>query len=197
MRAYLQEDDAVSRIPGQSRVMLKDGAPVWLLLAWVVGMVWPPLWATMLTAPPTVIEPSAHTDWRILAVLLSALGIALAIALILRETKRTGRPSTRLGIIWRFLMYGAVIAAASQTLLMLAIGVESLLTSAPLQQKLGGLETIVLIYGVAGLPFAMLVGISHALWAGLAVALIAFRKRPARLSTRYGVGDEAAPVAGD
>jgi hypothetical protein len=80
---------------------------------------------------------------------------------------------------------------------MVAIGVESLLTSAPLQQKLGGLETIVLIYGVAGLPFAMLVGISHALWAGLFVALIAFRKRPERLSTRYGVGEEAAPVAGD
>ena len=30
------------------------------------------------------------------------------------------------------------------------------------------------IYGVMGLPFALSVGISYALWAGLAVALVAF-----------------------
>ena len=46
------------------------------------------------------------------------------------------------------------------------------------RQGLGALETTLLIFGVAGLPLAVLVGVSYALWAGLCVAFIAFAPAP-------------------
>jgi len=46
-------------------------------------------------------------------------------------------------------------------------------------QALGATETTLLIFGVGGLPIAMIVGVSYALWAGLCAAFIAFEARPA------------------
>ena len=38
-----------------------------------------------------------------------------------RERERTGRPSTRLGVVWRFMFYGGLLAAALQALFALAL----------------------------------------------------------------------------
>ena len=58
-----------------------------------------------------------------------------------------------------------------------------------LAQSLGAAETTLLIFGVAGLPLAMLIGLSYALWAGLCVALIAFTPRPPPVRPRAGLLD--------
>ena len=50
-------------------------------------------------------------------------------------------------------------------------------------------NTILLIYGVAGLPVAILVGVSYALWAGLCVAFLAYGAAPAPVRDRLGLMD--------
>ena len=56
-------------------------------------------------------------------------------------------------------------------------------------QAMGATETILLIYGVAGLPIAILVGVSYALWAGLCVAFLAYGAAPAPVRDRLGLMD--------
>jgi len=55
-----------------------------------------------------------------------------------------------------------------------------------LGQAMGATETTLLIFGVGGLPIAMIVGVSYALWAGLCAAFIAFEPKPA-VKNRLGL----------
>ena len=52
---------------------------------------------------------------------------------------------------------------------------------------MGYAETALLIFGVGGVPLAILVGISYALWAGLCAAFLAFMARPAPVRDRLGL----------
>ena len=54
-------------------------------------------------------------------------------------------------------------------------------------QGIGATETTLLIYGVGGLPVAILVGVSYALWAGLCAAFIAFQPAPPEVRDRLGL----------
>ena len=47
---------------------------------------------------------------------------------------------------------------------------------------------------LAGLPLAMLIGLSYALWAGLCVALIAFTPKPPPVRPRAGLLGETEGV---
>jgi hypothetical protein len=77
--------------------------------------------------------------------------------------------------------------AGLQAALALFMTVWGLVQSGSLAQGFGSTETTLLIYGVGGLPVAILVGVSYALWAGLCAAYIAFVPAPARVKDRLGV----------
>ena len=98
---------------------------------------------------------------------------------ILNERKRDGRPGTRLGVVWRFMMYGGLAAALVQIVVALGMSVMGWFEAGDVMQALGATETTLLIFGVGGLPIAMIVGVSYASWAGLCAAFIAFEARPA------------------
>jgi hypothetical protein len=76
------------------------------------------------------------------------------------------------------MLFGGLTAALVQVVVSLAMVVMGWLEAGDLMQGLGAAETTLLIFGVGGLPIAMIVGVSYALWAGLCVAFIAFEARP-------------------
>ena len=102
------------------------------------------------------------------------------------RAKLTGRPSTRLGVIFRITAFGGLVAAALQTLTAVVLTVLAVIASQNLAQAIGAMETTLLIFGVAGLPLAILVGVSYALWAGFCLAFIAYRPAP-QVKDRLGL----------
>jgi hypothetical protein len=67
---------------------------------------------------------------------------------------------------------------------------------------LGGIESTLFLFGVAGLPFALMVGVSYALWAGVMVSTITFAPPiptvpKARVSALFGGPSEEAPAVVD
>jgi hypothetical protein len=69
-----------------------------------------------------------------------------------RERDRTGRPASRLGVIWRFMLYGGLLGAGLAVLFALIQVLIGAISSGSVMQALGSTETILLIYGVGGLP---------------------------------------------
>lgn len=172
-------------LPGQQRVVWRR-EPQRLVLAAVVGALWPPMVLTLLVWPPKNWLPGLEMDWRLTVLLVGVVGVPVGLWLLARERERSGRPSTRLGVVWRFMFYGGLLAVALGALLALVHAVQQWLSAASLGEGLGGSETSLLIYGVGGLPFAVLIGVAYALWAGLCVAFIAFSPQP-EVRNRLGV----------
>lgn len=77
------------------------------------------------------------------------------------------------------MLYGGLAAALVQITVALGMTVMGWVEAGDFMQALGATETTLLIFGVGGLPIAMVVGVSYALWAGLCAAFIAFEARPA------------------
>ena len=84
------------------------------------------------------------------------------------------------------MFYGGLLAAALGAVFALAQAVLQWLSAASFGEGVGGSETSLLIYGVGGLPFAVLIGVAYALWAGLCAAFIAFSPQP-EVRDRLGV----------
>ncbi|SFS31806.1 phthalate transporter [Brevundimonas viscosa] len=171
--------------PGQQRVVWRR-EPQRLVLAAIAGALWPPMVLTLLIWPPKNWLPGLEMDWRLTVLIVGAVGTPVGLWLLARERERNGRPSTRLGVVWRFMFYGGLLAAALGAMLALVHAVQQWLSAASLGEGLGGSETSLLIYGVGGLPFAVLIGVAYALWAGLCVAFIAFAPQP-EVRNRLGV----------
>jgi hypothetical protein len=123
---------------------------------------------------------------------LGCIAVPAGLYVIRRERDRRGRPGTRLGIVWRFMLYGGLLAAALQTLVALLMVIIGLVASGDVLQGIGATETTLLIYGVGGLPIAVLVGVSYALWAGLCAAFIAFVPAPDKVRDRLGLMSDPA-----
>jgi hypothetical protein len=180
-------------LPGQQRVVWRR-EPQRIVLAAVTGMLWPPMVLTLLIWPPRNWLPGAETDWRLTVLAAGVLATPAGLWLLARERERTGRPSTRLGVVWRFMFYGGLLAAALGAVLAVIQTVLQWLSAASFGEGVGGSETSLLIYGVGGLPFAVLIGVAYALWAGLCVAFIAFSPQPG-VRNRLGVMNGDAPDA--
>jgi len=186
--------DSAADLPGQSPVVWRR-TRLALPLAVLAGVAWPPLIVTLLVWPPENWLPGTETDWRLTVLLVGILAVPAGLFAVRRERDRRGRPGTRLGIVWRFMLYGGLLAAAAQTLLALLTALLGMIEAGDFVQRLGAVETTLLIYGVAGLPVAILVGVSYALWAGLCAAFIAFAPAPARVKDRLGVFGGSRPGA--
>ncbi len=163
--------------PGQTRVVWRR-EPHRIVLAAILGALWPPLVVTLAVWRPKNWIPGLEVDWRLLVLFIGFLAVPGGLWLLDRERRRTGRPATRLGVVWRFMFYGGLLAAALGALFALLQSVLQWLHAANVGEAVGGSETSLLIYGVGGLSVAVLVGVSYALWAGLCAAFIAFRPQP-------------------
>lgn len=165
--------------PGQERVTWRR-EPWRIGLAAVVAAMWPPLVITLLVWPPKENHwmPGLETDWRLVVLVIGLLAAPMGLWLLARERTRTGRPSTRLGVVWRFMFFGGLLAAGLQALLAVVVSVVGWFEAGGVAQAAGATETTLLILGVGGIPVAVLVGVSYALWAGLCVAFIAFMPQP-------------------
>lgn len=178
--------DRIEDLPGQTRVTWRR-TRLAIPLAAVAGIAWPPLILTLLVWPPQNWVPGADIDWRLVLLALGAVAVPAGLAIIRRERDRRGRPGTRLGIVWRFMLYGGLLAAGLQVLVATAMVLIGLVASSDVLQGVGATETTLLIYGVAGLPVAILVGVSYALWVGLCAAFIAFVPAPEKVRDRLGL----------
>ena len=182
--------DTPSQFPGQTAVIWRRTRPA-IALAILAGVLWPPFILTFLVWPPQNWLPGREFDFRLLAVVIGMVGVPLGLWLIAQERRRTGRPATRLGIVWRFMLYGGLLAASLQVVLALTMMVLGWFGSANPLEAVGSTETVLLIYGVGGLPVAILVGVSYALWAGLCAAYLAFMPAPEKVRDRLGVMGQA------
>ena len=177
-------------LPGQQPVAPRRSGGA-LPLAALAGAAWPPLILTMLVWPPSQWMPGTGMDWRLVVLIVGVFAVPAGLWAVGRERERTGRPGTRLGVVWRFMFYGGLLAAALQILTAAVVTVVAMINSASLIQALGAAETTLLIYGVGGLPIAVIVGVSYALWAGLCAAFIAFVHKPP-VKDRLGLMREGA-----
>lgn len=175
--------------PGQQRVTWRR-EPERTVLAVVLGVLWPPLWVTLAIWPPRNWLPGLEMDWRLKLIVLGLIIVPAILWLLARERQRSGRPSTRLGVVWRFMFYGGLISVVLAALFALSQVVLQWMNAANLGEGVGGSETTLLIYGVGGLPFAVVIGVAYALWAGLCVAFVAFSPQPA-VRDRLGVLGQA------
>jgi hypothetical protein len=171
--------------PGQQRVAWRR-EPQRTVLAVVAGVLWPPLVITLVIWPPRNWLPGLEMDWRLMLMLVGLLAMPGGLWLLARERERGGRPETRLGVVWRFMFYGGLLAVVLAALFALIQVVGQWLSAANLGEGVGATETTLLIFGVGGLPFAVVIGVAYALWAGLCVAFIAFSPQPA-VRDRLGV----------
>jgi hypothetical protein len=185
------ELDAIrARTPGQAPIRWRESRVVWIPLACLLGAAWPPVVLTLPLLPPHNWMPGLAMDWRLVVFVVALVTVPVGLWAVARERERTQRPATRLGVVWRFLLYGGLFTAALETLLVIVLVVINWAEAGTIGQSLGAAETTLLIYGVAGLPVAMLIGVSYALWAGLCVALIAFQPRPPAVRSRLGIIEE-------
>ena len=178
--------DTAADLPGQTPVIWRRTRAA-IPLAALAGVMWPPLILTLLVWPPQNWLPGREIDWRLTVLVIGLVAVPAGLFVIRRERDRRGRPGTRLGIVWRFMLYGGLLAAVAQTLLALVMALLGLVEAGGVAQGLGATETTLLIYGVGGLPVAILVGISYALWAGLCAAYIAFVPAPEKVRDRLGM----------
>ena len=180
--------DKPEDIPGQSRVAWRR-TPGAKLIAGIAAVAWPPLILTLPLLPPSNWLPGREMDWRLIVLIIGAIASPLGLWLLERERERTGRPGSRLGIVWRYMLYGGLLAAALEVLFALVSMTWGWIQSGSFLEALGYTETILLIYGVGGLPVAILLGVSYALWAGLCVAFLAFEPQP-EVKDRLGLLNE-------
>ena len=177
--------------PGQQRVSWRR-EPQRIALAAVAGARWPPLVVTLLIWPPRNWLPGLEMDWRLVVLLIGLLAVPAMLWLLARERERTGRPATRLGVIWRFMFYGGLLATAVGAVVALGLLIAQWVSAEGIGQAAGSTASTLLIFGVGGLPIAVLVGVSYALWAGLCAAFIAFMPQP-EVRDRLGVMGDRAP----
>lgn len=171
--------------PGQQRVAWRR-EPHRLVLAAVAGALWPPIPITLLIWQPNDWLPSLEIDPRLVVLIIGLIAVPTGLWLLARERERTGRPSTRLGVVWRFMFYGGLLAAALEALFALFLCILGWFEAGGIAQAAGATETTLLIYGVGLLPVAVMIGVSYALWAGLCAAFIAFTPQP-EVRDRLGV----------
>ena len=169
--------DRIEDLPGLKRVAPRRTTQAFVMAA-LAAAAWPPLILTLAVWPPENWASGVDTDWRLVLLVIGMAAAPIGLWLMHQSHARTGRPSTRLGVVCRFMVFGGLLAAAVPTLIAVVMSLLSLIASQSLVQGLGAIETTLLIFGVAGLPLAVLVGVSYALWAGLCAAFIAFAPAP-------------------
>ena len=163
-------------------VVRREPESLYTTLGWLAAVAWPAVIVTYVFFPPTAESGGFLNDWRLKALIAGGIAIGAIIWIINGERERDGSPSTRLGILSRFLLFGFLFTLAALIVLVLAFSFLTLFASEGFLPTLGEIESTLFLFGIAGLPFALMVGVSYAVWAGLMVSLISYKARPPKPS---------------
>jgi hypothetical protein len=181
------------KIPLTARVDWREAPTLWMPVAWLAATFWPPIIGTLILFQPSEAAGGLLHDWRLLALVAGGLGVATGIFVIDRERKREQAPRTRLGVVVRFLILGFIFTlGAVLVTAVLSTGV-GLFNADDLVHKLGTAKATLFWFSVPMMFFALPVGISYSLWAGLMVAMIAFAPRPLSVRPRHFLFDKLTP----
>lgn len=179
-------------------VTWREPVGLYSFVGWLAAVAWPAIVGTLILFPPTREAGGLLHDWRLKALIAAGIAIAAIIHLVKGERDREGGPTSRLGIIARFLLFGFIFSLAALILVVMGFAVVSAFGNEGFLSALGGIESTLFLFGVAGLPFALMVGVSYALWAGIMVSTITFAPPvpivpKARVSALFGGPSEEAP----
>jgi len=155
-------------------VAWREPLELWTALGWLAAVAWPPIVGTLFIFPPTEEAGGLLNDWRLKALVAAGIAVAAIIWIVKGERERDGNPSTRMGVLSRFLLFGFIFSLAALIILVLGASFMTVFASEGFLSTLGEIESTLFLFGVAGLPFALMIGVSYALWAGAMVALISF-----------------------
>ena len=167
----------LDRFPGGEKVVPRR-TPQARIIASLLAAAWPPIIATLFIWPPHNWFSGLDTDWRIVLLIVGLLAAPLGLLRLENARRPNDVPWTRRAVVARYVIYGGLLATALQVLIALILSTTYGFAGQSFVQSLGSAETALLIFGVAGVPIALMVGISYALWGGLCVAYIAYRKAP-------------------
>ena len=142
-------------LPGQVAVAPRRRTSA-RVAAVVAGAAWPSLILTLPFWRPGGWLPGPEMDWRLMILLVGLIAMPLCLWRLEQERARHGRPATRLGVVWRFVFYGGLLAAGLQALVALAMAAAGWLEAGDFAQALGFTETTLLIFGVGFLPIAVM-----------------------------------------
>ena len=90
--------DRIEDLPGLMRVAPRRGAGA-LAPAALAAAAWPPLILTLFIWPPENWASGVDTDWRLVMLAVGLIGAPIGLWLLIISHARTGRPSTRLGVL--------------------------------------------------------------------------------------------------
>ena len=167
--------DLLDRLPGRERVVPRRTVQS-TLLATLAAAAWPPILLTFPIWPPHHIWAGLDTDWRIVLLVVGLIAAPVGISRLAKAKRPNNAPWTRRAVIARYVIYGGILAGCLQLLMTIAQSILAALAGESFIQALGGIEAVVLVYGVLGIPLALMVGVSYALWGGVCVALLAYKK---------------------
>ncbi len=170
--------------PGGEKVVPRR-TPQARVIASLLAAAWPPIIATMFKWPPHNWLSGLDTDWRVVLLVVGLIAAPLGLFRLEGAKRPADAPWTRRAVVARYVIYGGMLAAALQILITLALSVAYGFSGQNLVEALGAIETVMMVYGVAGIPVALMVGTSYALWGGLCVAYIAYKKAPAPIRTPF------------
>lgn len=165
----------LDRLPGQERVVPRRTVQS-RIVATLLAAAWPPILLTFPIWPPHHLWAGLDTDWRLVLLAVGLIASPIGIARLAGAKRPNNAPWTRRAVIARYVIYGGILAACLQFLMTLVLSVIAGLSGESFVQGLGAIEAVVLVYGVIGIPLALMVGVSYALWGGVCVAYLAYRK---------------------
>ncbi|HEY3814782.1 MAG TPA: hypothetical protein VGL66_16310 [Caulobacteraceae bacterium] len=164
-----------------NKIDWRGPASLWVALAWVLAVLWPPLPLTLLLWPSDKTGLMTIEDPRAIGMVLGAISVTLTFIMIDRERKRDGTPRTRLGIFVRFIAYGFVFTVVAIAVFAIGLSLLQAFSYGDLFRRMGEAKATLLM-AVAIMPLVLVAGVSYTVWSGVIAALIAFG--PKATSTR-------------
>ncbi len=174
----------LDRFPGGEKVVPRR-TPQARLIASLLAAAWPPVLVTLFIWPPHNWMSGLDTDWRIVLLIVGLIAAPLGLLRLEKAKRPNDAPWTRRAVVARYVIYGGVLAAVLQIAIAIALSIAYGFSGESLVQGLGAIETVLMIYGVGGVPVALMVGISYALWGGICVAYLAYKKAPAPIRSPF------------
>jgi hypothetical protein len=179
-----------------NKIDWRGPASLWVGLAWLLAVLWPPLPLTLIIWPSDKTGLMTIQDPRAIALVLGAASVTITLMLIDRERKRDGTPRTRLGVLMRFIGYGFVFTVVATAVFAVGLALMQAFSYGDLFRRMGEAKATLLM-AVALMPLILLAGVSYMVWSGLVASFVAFGPRPANTRPRNFLMDEpetGAPI---
>ncbi|HWE47636.1 MAG TPA: hypothetical protein VG407_16570 [Caulobacteraceae bacterium] len=179
------------------KVDWRGPASLWVALAWLLAVLWPPLPLTLIFWPSNNTGLMTIKDPRAVALILGAVSVTVTLMMIDRERKRDGTPRTRLGVLMRFIGYGFVFTVIAVAALAIVLALMEAFSYGDLFRRMGEAKATMWV-ALVMMPLILLAGVSYTVWSGVVTSLIAFGPRPASVRPRHFLMEQpeiaASPV---